>query len=104
SRNRFSWLLMAPKKSAQASRKSAQITHEVHPWGETVAKRHTCRSMIFTIQMAPFFGQSPQLVKRRRALLESNPPRNNQPETHQGYESGSSRGAAPHSIDRFPHA
>src|SRR5437764_14071680 len=60
--------------------------------------------MIFTIQMAPFVGQSPRLVKHKRALLESNPPRNNQLETHRSNESGSGLTAAPHCLERFPHA
>ena len=53
--------------------------------------------------------QSARLVKRRRTLLESNSPRNNQPETHQDDERGRGRRVAPsafcaHRIDRFPYA
>jgi len=38
------------------------------------------------------FENHPELVKHKRALLESNPPRNNQLATHQGHESGSGSG------------
>src|SRR5580765_6446157 len=53
-----------------------------------------------------------QPVKRRRALLESNPPRNSRLQTHQddGSRGGAREGFAlgvkrtPHRIDRFAHA
>ena len=49
------------------------------------------------------------MAKRGRALLESNSPRNNQPETHQDDKRGRGRRVAPsafatHRIDRFPYA
>ena len=47
-----------------------------------------------------------QLAKRRRALLESNPPRDSQPETHPNDEAGEGVQPSPgfHRMDRFPHA
>src|SRR5256885_13603735 len=50
-----------------------------------------------------------RLVKRRRALLESNPPRNSQPETHRDGETGEgppgpSSNSFLQRLDRFPHA
>ena len=50
-----------------------------------------------------------QLAKRKRTLLESNPPRNSQPETHRDDEARGGASAAPgpfdfHRIDRFPDA
>ncbi|PYV05592.1 MAG: hypothetical protein DMG26_05005 [Acidobacteria bacterium] len=62
-----------------------------------------------------FLQDERRLVKRRRAMLESNPPRNSQLETHRDDEAGAvvkcSEAAAPaktalpsHRIDRFPHA
>jgi hypothetical protein len=43
---------------------------------------------IFLLKLPFFFQNRPRLAKRRRALLESNSPRNNQPETHQNRWSG----------------
>jgi hypothetical protein len=46
-----------------------------------------------------------QLVKRRQVLLESNLPRNSQPETHRFNEEGRGlEGSRPYRMDRFPHA
>jgi hypothetical protein len=46
-----------------------------------------------------------QLVKRRRALQECNPPRNSQLETHPFDEGGRGpQGLRPHRRDRFPDA
>ena len=49
------------------------------------------------------------LAKRRRAMLENNPPRNNQLETHRDDEAGDGVYIVPgrldsHRIDRFPDA
>src|SRR5665213_515784 len=46
-----------------------------------------------------------RLAKRRRPLLESNPPRNSQPETHPDDERGClAARPAPPSVERFPDA
>jgi hypothetical protein len=50
-----------------------------------------------------------RLAKRKRTLLESNPPRNSQPETHRDDEAGSGACVVPgpiesHRIERFPDA
>jgi hypothetical protein len=50
-----------------------------------------------------------RLAKRKRTLLESNPLRNSQPETHRDDEAGGGHCAVPgpiesHRIDRFPDA
>ena len=46
-----------------------------------------------------------RLVKRRRALVETNPPRNNQPETHPDDERGCRyQSRRPDRMDRFPDA
>jgi len=46
-----------------------------------------------------------RLAKRRRALVETNPPRNSQPETHPDDERGRRRRRRRlHRMDRFPHA
>ena len=59
---------------------------------------------------APLLQSSRRLVKRRRALLESNPPRNSQLETHRVERRGRDHGCARAGqskaarLDRFPNA
>src|SRR5712692_6211800 len=43
---------------------------------------------IFLLKWRLLLQDDPRLVKRRRALVETNPPRNSQPETHRSDEPG----------------
>ena len=91
-------------------------TRGVNPSVETVFNWHTFGSKIFLFKLPLLIQNLRRLVKRRRALLESNSPRNNQPETDRNRWSeersaGRSlllnlRAATPahHWIDSPPHA
>ena len=66
-----------------------------------------CRSLEKGFQRQPFLRYYNRPGKRRRALLGSNPPRNNRLETHRNDERPerpTRRFGPPHRIDRFPHA
>jgi uncharacterized protein len=56
------------------------------PWGEpfveTKCNWHTCRLMNFATRTVCSPPEWPRLVKRKRALVETNPPRNKPAETH----------------------
>jgi len=58
----------------------------MNPVIETVAKRTGCRSLTNRCQREETNAHWERLVKRRWALLESNPPRNSQPGTHRNDE------------------
>src|SRR6266852_3631294 len=83
-------------------------------WGEPLLRQSETSTLavqwIFLLQSFLLFQDDGRLVKRRRALLESNSPRNSQPETHRDDEPGGGSGAAPcycrfaHRTDRSPHA
>jgi hypothetical protein len=51
----------------------------VNPFIETKWNWHTCRLMNFATHTVRSPPEWPRLVKRRRALVETNPPRNSQP-------------------------
>src|SRR5229473_1174688 len=83
----------------------------LHPMLETSSSDTCYHSLENRCQRLASLRYWTRLAKRRAALLESNRPRNNQPETHRDDEvrgEGSPR-ATPyqeplHRIDRFPHA
>jgi hypothetical protein len=66
----------------------------VSPSLETNRKGHTRRLINSCFSKSSPTLQSPRLAKRRRALVETNPPRNSQSETHQDDVSGSRLRAA----------
>src|SRR5262249_9223610 len=80
----------------------------LNPFAETDRNEHTRRSIICT--SLKFFRTllSVRLVKRSRALVETNPTRNNQSETHRDDDSGGRLRAASfrllHRIERSPYA
>ena len=82
----------------------------VNPSVETVCDWHTCRSLDFATQITSSCSHYPRLAKQRRALVETNPPRNNQPETHRDDEPGRRFRPSPcfrkslHRIERSPYA
>ena len=84
--------------------------HGVNPSVETVWNWHTFRLMVFFLKCLLLPQDGARLVKRRRALLESNSPRNNQLETHRDDEPEGGSWVAPrcfylaHRTDRSPHA
>jgi hypothetical protein len=63
----------------------------LHPMPETSSSDTGCHSLTNRCQPNSFRRYWTRLAKRRAALLESNRPRNNQPETHRDDEV---RGAA----------
>lgn len=74
----------------------------VTPCAEIVRNWHTCRSMGAPTETAcsPSGSSSalqnrPRLAKRRRGLMETNPPRNSQSETHRDYGLASRLGRLP---------
>src|SRR4030095_5509554 len=72
----------------------------VNPFVETVSISHTCGSINFLLKPALLFQNLRWLAKRRRALLESNSPRNNQLETHRNRWSKEERSAGRSSLLR----
>ena len=80
----------------------------LNPSAETDRGEHTRRSIIFSSPESCHTLESLRLAKRSRALVETNPARNSQLETHQDDDSGSRLRAASflaiHRIERSPHA
>src|ERR1700712_2217608 len=78
------------------------------PFVETVGYEHTRRLIIFSSLKSFRTLVSVRLVKRSRALVETNPARNSQSETHQDDEPGGRLRAASfrtlHRIERSPYA
>jgi len=82
-----------PLENAHGSDLARQLG--VNPSVETVWNWHTFRLMVFFLKCLLLPQDGARLVKRRRALLESNSPRNNQLETHRDDEPGALLGRSP---------
>jgi hypothetical protein len=92
---------------SQHGRKPGKTRTEtaVRPLCETQKPGTGCRSPEQPGRTKMIVAKCGWLVKRRRALLESNPPRNSRPETHPDDERGLGlQRLSPHRMDRFPHA
>ena len=80
----------------------------LNPSAETNRGEHTRRPIIFSFLKFFHTVESLRLAKRSRALVETNPARNSQLETHQDDDPGSRLRAASfsliHRIERSPHA
>jgi pimeloyl-ACP methyl ester carboxylesterase len=75
-----------------------------HSFGAAIALKAALAEKISTGKVTLSHTRN-RLVKRRRAMLESKPPRNSQPETHPDDEWGRRpQGWRSHRMDRFPHA
>jgi len=67
---------------------------------------HTCSFWVFLLKLPLLLQDDARLIKQRRALLESNSPRNSQRETHRNDGLGGGSQVAPHycySPDRVVH-